>query len=94
MIAHKLAPSFPPLLSTCIYNFLQHYNCQVAPKHNLTRKLLTMRDIGWICKFINESHFETWQERYFWSVIILAVEGVRYIMTDSIEGGHLNAMRE
>lgn len=61
------------------------FNSSIAPKYNLTRKLLTMRDIGWICKFINECQLEgNWEEKYFWSIIILAIEGVRYIITDSI----------
>jgi hypothetical protein len=63
MINHKLSlPSdVKEELSTKIYEFLVEYNCVIAPKYNLTRKLLTMRDIGWICKFINESEFSLWQ---------------------------------
>lgn len=62
MISHKLTlPSSPAELPQIIYSFLVHYNCEVAPRYNLTRKLMTMRDIGWICKFINESQFDSWQ---------------------------------
>ena len=52
-----------------------------------------MRDIGWICKFINDTQFSTWQEAYFWSITILAIEGIRYIMTDNIDGSKLEGMR-
>lgn len=91
MIRHKLAfpSSVSEAASTKIYEFLVEYNCKVAAKFNLSRKLLTMRDIGWICKFMNESEFEGWEEKYYWSIIILAVEGVKYIMTDTIEGDKL-----
>jgi midasin len=62
MVNHKL--DFPEeikyILSSKIYEFLIEYNCNVAPRYNLTRKLLTMRDIGWICKFINDSNFTSW----------------------------------
>lgn len=37
-----------------IFNFIKDYNCIMAPKYGLTRKLLTMRDIGWVCKFMCE----------------------------------------
>lgn len=91
MINHKLNQSseIKAELSLKIYEFLVEYNCVIAPRYNLTRKLLTMRDIGWICKFINECDFSSWQEKYFWSIIILAIEGIKYIMTDNIEGNKL-----
>lgn len=53
-----------------------------------------MRDIGWICKFINDANFNSWEEKYFWSIIILAIEGIKYIMTDNIEGSKLEDMKE
>ena len=53
-----------------------------------------MRDIGWICKFINESDMKDWKERYFWSLRILAIEGVNYLMADSIEANKLVFMKE
>lgn len=86
MITHKLhLPSqILPTLSHKIYEFLIHYNCIVAPRYNLTRKLMTMRDIGWICKFINDSSFSSWEERYFWGITILAIEGIKYLMTDNV----------
>jgi hypothetical protein len=34
-----------------------------------------------------------WKERYFWSLRILAIEGVNYMMADSIEANKLGLMR-
>jgi len=95
MIGHKLAwcSSVKEELAVKIFDFVRVYNCEVAPRYNLTRRLLTMRDIGWICKFINDTQFGSWQESYFWSIAILAIEGIRYIMTDNIEGSKLEGMR-
>ena len=92
MINHKLLAKGD--LSIKIYDFLVEYNCVIAQKYNLNRKLFTMRDIGWICKFINESIFESFEERYFWSIVILAIEGVKFIMTDNIEANKLEGMKD
>ncbi len=56
MVNHKLLFDEPLKsdISFLIYDFLVRYNCDIAPRYNLTRKLLTMRDIGWICKFMND----------------------------------------
>ena len=56
MIEHKLVLSVEIRreVAVKIYDFMVNYNCEVASKYGLTRKLLTMRDIGWVCKFINE----------------------------------------
>lgn len=37
---------------------------------------MTMRDIGWMCKFITESkeHFNNdWKQAYYWALNILAI---------------------
>jgi midasin (ATPase involved in ribosome maturation) len=41
-------------ISKLIFDFLKEYNCVFAQKYGLTRKYITMRDIGWICKFMCE----------------------------------------
>lgn len=59
MVSHKLLleAELKPTVAEKIYAFLVKYNCEVAPRYNLSRKLMTMRDIGWICKFLNECSF-------------------------------------
>ena len=72
-------------VSDLIYNFMKKYNCEVAPKYNLHRKLLTMRDIGWICRFMSEcSILGGWEQKYYWSLRILAIEGINFMMADTI----------
>ncbi len=46
---------------------------------------MTMRDIGWMCKFITESknYFgNDWNTSYFWALNILAIEGLNFMMND------------
>ena len=71
MIRHKLAP-LDPSLAGLIFDFMAEYNCKFAPRYGLSRKLLTMRDIGWICTLINQSQLPQWQLRYLSSIRILA----------------------
>jgi hypothetical protein len=88
MISHKLSisasliPSVPEI-ADLIFCFVETYNCVIAPKYALTRKLLTMRDIGWICKFMSECKGEqlvNWKERYYWALRVLAIEGANFAM--------------
>ena len=71
------------MLSKLIYNFVRKYNCEIAQKYSLSRKLLTMRDIGWICKFLKDAKLGSWQEKYYWGLRILAIEGINFIMNES-----------
>lgn len=68
-----------------IYEFIRKYNCEVAPKYSLHRKLLTMRDIGWICTFINDADLPTWEQRYYWSLRILAIEGINFVVDETLK---------
>jgi len=57
---HKLSPKYSRgseinhKISGFIYDFMKEYNCNLAVKYGLSKKLMTMRDIGWICKFMIE----------------------------------------
>ena len=101
MIKHKLTQSSDPTIhanlqhiSSLIFHFLSHYNCSLAPKYGLMRKMLTMRDIGWICKFMNECGLPGWTDKYYYGVRILAVEGVNYMMGDISESGKLEKLKQ
>jgi hypothetical protein len=95
MIKHKLAlEDWKEAVAPRIYEFVEEYNCRVAGRYNLGRRLLTMRDVGWVCKFINDCGFPSWEECYYWSIAILAIEGLNYAMTDSIQGSQLALMKQ
>lgn len=63
-------------IALLIYEFMRHYNCEITERYNLSRKRMTMRDIGWMCKFITESkeYFNNdWKQAYYWVLNILAI---------------------
>lgn len=104
MITHKLSkPNDQSVydnreqITNLVYKFLKEYNCIMAPKYGLVRKMLTMRDIGWICKFMCEcslANLQTWQDRYYWALKILAIEGVNFMMADMTDSLKLVNMKE
>jgi hypothetical protein len=58
---------------------------------------MTMRDIGWMCKFITESkkYFEDdWNLAYFWALNILAIEGLNFMISDESETVLLKEMKK
>ena len=69
----------------------------MAPKYGLNRKLLTMRDIGWVCKFMSECQSDKlneWESRYYWAVRILAIEGVNFMMGDITDSPKLISLKD
>ena len=44
-----------------------------------------MRDIGWICTFINDADLPTWEQRYYWSLRILAIEGINFVVDETLK---------
>jgi hypothetical protein len=101
MIETKLQKAYTPEINSriacLIYEFMRHYNCEITEKYNLSRKRMTMRDIGWMCKFITESktHFgNDCNLAYFWALNILAIEGLNFIISDEHETVLLSQMKK
>ena len=64
---------------------------------------MTMRDIGWLCKFMGEASVEdvvggdgvgNWMSRYYWAIRILAIEGLNFYLDDGLQTQKLPAIKQ
>ena len=53
-----------------------------------------MRDINWVCRFMNEATIDNWIHKYYWGLHILAIEGINFMMGDGNSLPKLEIMKK
>lgn len=67
-------------IADLLFEFVCEFNLNLSVKHNLQKKMLTMRDIVWVLSFIEQSRQlpASIHERYGWALWILTVEAAEF----------------